>query len=64
MTEWKVRYTDNRVHRIEADKYQVVGDNHVFESDGVDIAVIDRKRVESVTRADVADPDSRTPVIG
>ncbi len=55
-TDWKVRYTDGRVHAITAEKYMVVGDNHVFDSEGVDIAVIARQGVESVTRGDVADP--------
>ena len=61
-TEWKVRYKDGRVQKITAEKYVPVGDNHVFEADGVDIAVIDRKDVESVTRADVPDPESPGPV--
>lgn len=63
-TEWKVRYKNGRVQEITADKYGPVGDNHVFEADGVDIAVIDRKDVESVMRADVPDPVRRAPRTG
>ncbi len=61
-TEWKVRYKNGRVQTITADKYGPVGDNHVFESDGVDIAVIDRKDVESVMRADIPDPETPGPI--
>ena len=60
-TDWKVRYKDGRVQAVTAEKYAPVGDNHVFESEGVDIAVIARQGVESVTRADVPDPRRPAP---
>lgn len=61
-TDWKVRYKDGRVQIITADKYGPYGDNHIFESNSVGhVAVIDRKDVESVTRADVPDPAKPAP---
>ena len=62
-TEWRVTYKNGRTQIITAEKYGPVGDNHVFESDGVDIAVIDRKDVESVMRADIPGPEGRDPII-
>jgi hypothetical protein len=62
-TEWKVRYKDGRVQKITADEYASYNDDHVFSVNDVSIAVIDRKSVESVTRADVPDPEGSVPII-
>lgn len=63
-TEWKVQYRDGRERVITAEKYGPYGDNHVFESDSGLIAVIDRKDVESVMRADVPGTTHRVPRMG
>jgi hypothetical protein len=62
-TEWKVRYKDGRLQRIPAVSYTPAGENHIFEDNGEIVAVIDRKEVEGVTRADIPDPETPGPVI-
>lgn len=62
--QFKVHYTDGRMRRIRADKWQSAGGNWIFTVDGREVAVISQKVVESITDDDLPDPVRRAPRIG
>lgn len=55
--QYKVRYNDGRVQTITADSWASAGANWAFSLDGKDIALIAQKSVESISNADVPDPE-------
>jgi hypothetical protein len=62
--QFKVHYTGGRTHLVTADKWESAGSNWIFLLDGLEVAVISQKAVESITDDDIPDPVKRAPRMG
>jgi hypothetical protein len=63
MPEFKIRYNYGRTQKVTADKYGAYGEFFAFDANGADIFNVAIKEVESVGRADIADPEGPGPII-